>query len=192
MNDMSDLFDKLNVLVQSRLPKLRSPSRRDRSPSPGRKADRDVARLRARIESALADDDRAQAEIAELAHQIANWDAQADAALAAGQDAAARHAIRQMQRLEQRRTIAEADLGAHRRATAELIQQVNAFEAALSEARRQPIDTGSAKPPLPERLAALLEPPPRRAASAGSATPAPLDERSVEDDLVRRRARLSQ
>lgn len=188
---MASLFDKLNVLIQSRVPRLGSSSRRHPPPALGRKADRELARLRVRIDEALADDDRAQAEVDALDRQIAQWDAQADAALSTGQDAAARHAIRQMKQVEQRRTLVQADLDAHRRATAELIQQVNAFEAAVAEARRQTADTGSAKPPPEEYLADLRESL-RRGPGAAPTEPSPVDERAVEDDLARRRARLSQ
>jgi len=192
MEGMSDLFDKLNVLVQSRLPRLRGSSRRDRPPALGRQADRDLARLRARIEEALADDDRIQAEIDALSQQIADWDTQADAALASGQDAIARHAVRQMKLVEQRRTMAEADLDAHRRATADLIQQVNAFETALAEARRQPAEAGSGKPSRVDRLPAFREPLRRKTSAISDAASSPVDERAVEDDLAQRRARLSQ
>lgn len=192
MENMSDLFDKLNVLVQSRLPRLRGSSRRDRPPALGRKADRDLARLRAKIDEALADDDRAQAEIDALNQQIADWDAQADAALAAGQDATARHAVHQMKLVEQRRTIAEADLDAYRGAIADLIQQVNAFETTLAEARRQPAEAVSGKPSLVDQLPTLREPLRRNTGAASGAAPAPVDERAVEDDLAQRRARLSQ
>lgn len=188
---MSSLFDKLNVLIQSRLPRMGGSPRRRTPPALGRKADRELARLRARIEQALADDDRAQTEVAALDRQIADWDAQANAALAAGQDAVARHAIRQMKLVEQRRTMAQADLDAHRRATADLIQQVNAFETAVAEARREIAGTASAKPPLEEQLPefrSLVQ----RGPSASPVEPAPVDERAVEDDLARRRARLSQ
>lgn len=192
MEGMSDLFEKLNVLVQSRLPRLRGSSRRDRSPALGRQADRDLARLRARIDEALADDDRLQAESDALSRQIMDWDAQADAALAAGQDAIARHAVRQMKLAEQQRTMAEADLDAHRRATADLIQQVNAFETALAEARRQPAESGSGKPSLMGQIPAFREPPRRETGATSSAASSPADERAIEDDLARRRARLSQ
>lgn len=192
MVDMSDLFDKLNVLVQSRLPRLRRSSRRDRPPAPGRKADRDLARLRAKIDEALTGDDRAQAEIDALGQRIADWDAQADAALAAGQEAIARHAIRQMKRVEQQRTMAEADLDAHRRATADLIQQVNAFETALAESRRQSAETGSGTPSLVDQHPTFHEPPRWKTGAAPSADVTPVDERAIEDDLARRRARLSQ
>lgn len=192
MEDMSDLFDKLNVLVQSRLPRLRGSSQRNRPPALGRQADRDLARLRAKIDAALADDDRAQAAIDALSQQIADWDAQADAALAAGQDATARHAVRQMKLVEQRRTMAEAELDAHRRATADLIQQVNAFETALAEARRQSAEADSGKPSLVDRLPAFREPLRRKTGATSGADTAPVDERAIEDDLARRRARLSQ
>jgi len=189
---MSDLFDKLNVLMQSRLPRRRRTSRRDRPPALGRKADRDLARLRAKIDEALAEDDRAKAEIDALNGQIANWDTQADAALAAGQDATARHAVRQMKLVEQRRTMAEADLDAHRRATADLIQQVSAFETALAEARRQRTEAKHELPSLTDRLPAFREPLRRSTSASASREPAPVDERAIEDDLARRRARLSQ
>ncbi len=182
---MPNLIDKLNVLVQSRLP--RRTSRRDRRPPLGRKADRELARLRKQVEEALADDDRAEAELAALDREIRDWDAQADAALAAGQEAAARHAIRQMKLAEQRRTIAAAELDARRRATAELIRHVNVYEAALAQARRQPGE-GSIPSAEPEQS---ISPSSNRVALEAT-PPAPLDERAVDDDLARRRARLSQ
>jgi len=182
---MPNLIDKLNVLVQSRLP--RRPSRRDRRPSLGRKADRELARLRKQVEEALADDDRAEAELAALDREIRGWDAQADAALAAGQEAAARHAIRQMKLAEQRRTIAAAELDARRRATAELIRQVNVYEAALAQARQRPGESFApgAEPEQPVSFSSDRAVP-------DATPPAPLDERAVDDDLARRRARLSQ
>lgn len=188
---MASLFDKLNVLLQSHVPRLGSSARQRTPPALGRKADRELARLRARIDEALADDDRAQAEVDALDQQIADWDAQADAALASGQDAVARHAIRQMKRVEQRRVMAQADLDAQRRAIADLIQQVNAFEAAVAEARRETAGIESAKPSLEEHLSNLRKSL-RQSPDAAPAAPAEVDEQTVEDDLARRRARLSQ
>lgn len=182
---MPNLIDKLNVLVQSRLP--RRTSRRDRRPPLGRRADRELARLRKQVEQALADDDRAEAELAALDREIRDWDTQADAALAAGQEATARHAIRQMKLVEQRRAIAAAEMDVRRRATAELIRQVNVYEAALAQARQQPSDTPT---PGAEAEQPVLSGSDR--AAPGATPPAPLDERAVDDDLARRRARLSQ
>ncbi|NLE50827.1 MAG: hypothetical protein GX613_05415 [Chloroflexi bacterium] len=185
---MTNLLDKLNVLIQSRVPRLRGSPGRQVPPALGRKADRELARLRARIEEALADDDRAQAEISALDRQIADWDAQADTALEAGQDAVARHAIRQMKLVEQRRTMAQAELDAHRRATADLIQQVNAFEATVAEARRE-ISEAEAVGAEPSQNRADLRELTQRSPTA---TPAPVDDQAIEDDLARRRSRLSQ
>jgi len=187
---MTNLFDKLNVLIQSRVPRLGGTSRRRTPPARGRKADRELAHLRGRIEEALADDDRAQAEVNALEQQVADWDAQADAALAAGQDAVARHAIRQMKLAEQRLTMAKADLEAHRRATAELISQVNAFETAIQEARREIAGAEDRETSLLEQLPDLRAPFRRTTAKPPAAEP--VDERAVEDDLARRRARLSE
>lgn len=187
---MTNLFDKLNVLIQSRVPRIGGSSRRGTPPALGRKADRELARLRARIEEALADDDRAQAEVQALAQQAADWDAQADAALDSGQDAVARHAIRQMKLAEQRLTMAQADLDAHRRATADLIQQVNAFETALTAARREIAGSEAKESSLLEKLPDLRAPFRRAADSPSPADP--VDERAVEDDLARRRSRLSE
>jgi chromosome segregation ATPase len=194
-----NLTDKLNTLIRSRVQGAiddLNPRRRDQPLKPGKNIDREVAALRQRINQALDDEDRMTAEIGALQGQVADWDQQADHALSRGDEAAARHAVRQMQLVQQHQTMLEADLAQHRYATSELISRVNELEARAAEAR-QP-SKGAVKPEDPdeESLSARISqarsaaaPQPR---AAKPDAPAQVDEQMIEDDLARRRARLSQ
>jgi phage shock protein A len=202
---MSSLIDKLNVLVKSSVHGVLgddSPgAKRHGAPLSqarlGKDIDREIAALRQQVDSALDDEDRMEADIQTQQRQIADWDQQADQALTKGDEATARYAVRQMQ-LEQRRlTMLEADLAQHRLSTSELIQRVNELEAMVAEARRQQ-QAASAQDTSDESLAARLRRARQQAAQPEAesprlaASPDEVDERAVDDDLARRRARLSQ
>jgi phage shock protein A len=202
---MSSLIDKLNVLVKSSVHGVLgddSPSskRHGGSLSParlGKDIDHEIAALRQQVDSALDGEDRMEADIQTLQRQIADWDRQADQALTQGDEATARYAVRQMQ-LEQRRlAMLEADLAQHRISASELIQRVNELEAVVAEARRRQQDT-PAQDTADESLAARLRRARQQATQSEAesplpkASPAEVDERTVDDDLARRRARLSQ
>ena len=184
---MPGILDKLNVLVKANLNQWR---RREAAPT-GAPVKADVAAMRQQIERALAEDDRFVQALAEVQQAIDHWDRRADEALTRGDEATARHAIRQVQLKQQALTLLEADRTRHRMATLELIHQVNALEVLLAEAQRQqppeaPPDTGLAAhlDQARDALARLSHPP-------DEAEPSAVDEQAVEDDLARRRARLS-
>lgn len=209
---MARLVDKFNVLLKSSVNNVLKDITTRRSddtppPRPGKDADKNLARLRQQIDSALDQEDRTTAEIAEMTRQIAEWDRQADAALQSGDDNTARQLVRKIQRAQQRRAMLEADLDQHQRSTSELIRHVNEYEAVIAEARQQnasdsqqaPVDnTDNDTESLSERLRKVRNnatdnhPP---APSIRVATPAEneerLDEQAIEDDLARRRNRLS-
>ncbi|HVO68856.1 MAG TPA: PspA/IM30 family protein [Aggregatilineaceae bacterium] len=202
---MSSLIDKLNVLVKSSVhgvlgddsPGLR---RHGGSLSParlGKDIDHEIGALRQQVDSALDSEDHMEADIQTLQRQIADWDQQADQALTQGNEATARYAARQMQLEQRRRAMLEADLAQHRISTSELIQRVNELETVVAEARRRQPDT-PAQDTADESLAARLRQARQQAAQSEAESPLPkaspveVDERAVDDDLARRRARLSQ
>ena len=159
--------------------------------------DREIVALRQHIDEALNEEDRMTAEIDALQRQIADWDQQADRALTAGDDATARHAVRQVQLLQQRLAMLEAELAQHRFSASELISRVNELEALVAEARRQeqtapPADDDSAEGSLSARLRQAREETSAPQTNVKPKTPTVVDEQAVEDDLARRRARLSQ
>jgi chromosome segregation ATPase len=202
---MSSLIDKLNVLVKSSVHGVLgddSPGskRHGESLSParlGKDIDHEIAALRQQVDTALDGEDRMEADIQTLRRRIADWDQQADRALTQGDEATARYAVRQMQ-LEQRRlAMLEADLAQHRVSTSELIQRVNELEAVVAEARRRQQDT-PAQDTADDSLAARLRRARQQATQSEAespphkASPVEVDERTVDHDLARRRARLSQ
>ncbi len=194
---MAKLRDKLNVLVQSGLrgalpgdrPKRRKPS----------DLDRQVSALRAEIDQALEAEDQMTSAIAALDFEIQTWDQQADAALQRGDEAGARHAVHQMQLAQQRKGLLEADLAQHRYTTSDLIRRVNTLEAVLAESRT----TNASTPPAAakdrpaedrahtEQRSARLSEDIAVAQSAPAAIDDSATEQAIEDDLARRRARLS-
>jgi phage shock protein A len=188
-----NLTDKLNTLIRSRVQgAVDDLKRQDRPSKPGKNADRDIAALRQQINRALDEEDRITAEIGALQGQIEDWDQQADLALTRGDEAAARHAVRQMQLVQQHQAMVEADLAQHRYSTSELISRANELEARVAEVRQASKDAPA--DPEEERLSARLsQPRPEAAAQPPDAKPeAAVDEKAIEDDLARRRARLSQ
>jgi chromosome segregation ATPase len=203
---MAKLIDKLNTLVRASVQGALggdAPERSRRGKSPSRKRrgkdiDRDIAALREQVNQALDDEDRMAAEIAAQQRQVADWDRQADAALQKGDESGARHAIRQMQLQQQRAAMVEAELAQHRFSTSELISRVNELEAVVATARQQPPspapDEDADDEPLSARLrqASQATVRPSLAVEPPSAAPEVVDEQAVEDDLARRRARLSQ
>jgi chromosome segregation ATPase len=195
-----NIINKLNTLLQSgvrgAVDDLTHPLRRDPS-APiklGKNIDHEIAALRQQIDAALDDEERMAAEIGALRRQIAEADQQADRALSKGDEAAARHILQQMQRQQQRQAMLEAELAEHRFSTSELISRVNALEAVVAQAQQQqaappPDDTDDDS--LSIRLSRIREEAAAQPTSAPQETPVVVDERAIEDDLARRRARLS-
>ncbi len=205
---MPSLKDKLNALVRASVRGVlgddpdRSRSRRpssSRAPL-GKELDREIAALRERIDAALDHEEHIQAEIEGLQRQIAELDQQADDALAAGDEATARHAVRQLQLQRQHLAIYEADLAQHRQSTSELISRVNELEATVAAARQEQATAEPDESGQDDSLSARLRQA-RQKATGQAEIPSPsrpaskaptVDDDQVEDDLARRRARLSQ
>jgi phage shock protein A len=114
--------------------------------------------------------------------------------VAKGDEATSRHAIRQMQTLQQRLGMLQAELAEHRISTGALISRVNELEAVVAEARRkQQGDAPSHEPDsLRERLSKIRGTAATTPVPPAAETPKVVNEQEVEADLARRRARLSQ
>lgn len=211
---MDDFFRKVNVLVRAGVTDLLSGNRAGRraadAPRPdklGGDADRELAALRARINQALDYEDELRARVNALQAESARWDAQTDAFIQGGQDESARYAAAQFRSAQQRSAMAEADLREHQLVTQELILRVNELDAAVADARQREGSAGAEAETLGERTADILRDMRAKAAElgemisaraappgAGAAQDAPqgdVDSQAVEDDLARRRDRLS-
>ncbi|GIK28535.1 MAG: PspA/IM30 family protein [Chloroflexi bacterium] len=127
---MYDLLKKLNTLVSAQVNDLTT-----RLPHLERKPDldRQVVELRERVAAALEHEDKLRAQVAQLQQEIAGLDARVDAAIQAGQEGAARALLEEIQRLQKRLAMAEADLRQHQNAAADLIVRVNALESAVGD-----------------------------------------------------------
>ena len=155
---MTDLFKKLNTLMKAGLNDLLgddlavgAPRRKPITPERlGKDVDREISALRQRVNEAVDYEGALRQQVETLASEVARWDQQADDAVAAGSDVAARHAIDQMQRAEQRLNMARADLREHQLVTQELIQRVNTLEAVVADARRQQQAEADEVPPPAE------------------------------------------
>jgi phage shock protein A len=198
---MADLISKLNVLVKASLQGVLGddPDRAGRRSVPplGKDIDREIIALRQQIESAFDHEDQIKAQIDALQREAADWDRQADEALARGDEATARYAIRQQQTKQQQTTLLEADLAQHRISASELIHRVNALEAIVAEARQQqktaPETDEAPEHSLSARLRHVREIFQTQEAATITQDDVPqVDDQAVEDDLAQRRARLSQ
>ncbi|GAB4409978.1 MAG: hypothetical protein Kow00106_03710 [Anaerolineae bacterium] len=191
---MPGLREKLRVLVQASL----RGERRESAPSL-RKAGAEVVSLRQQIARALDDEDRLQQSIEAAAAQIAALDRQADEALARGDEATARRLVGELQRRRRQVSLLEADLAQHQYVTADLIRRVNTLEALVAQAQQAAGRTEARDEddvPLAERIRQAHRDIARRVETLRTTEAPPtadaLDEQAVEDDLARRRARLSQ
>lgn len=242
---MSDLIDKLNVLLRANLDTFLGRSGEDATPPKrlppeqlGKDVDREIAALRRQIDAALNKEEDIKARLEGLRGQIEQYDHAADAALERGDEGAARATVQQMQAARKRAAALELELGRHRDSTFDLIQHVNTLEAMVSDARHAEAQTASAdRPPaepqtanrpqaqdkergqaapLPGKTATELlsdmlrsvrerveeavttkqDSAPRPEPKPGtvpvsSGPPSPGDDAEVDEDLARRRARLS-
>lgn len=142
---MDDLFKKLNTLIRATAPDIKpSLPRRDSPPD----LDRQVYDLRQRINSALEHEDDLMATVRQLSDTAQRLDSDADAALAQGDEATARHLLAQLNRTQQRLAMAQADLEQHRLSVQDLISRVNLLEATLADHRHasQPAPPPAADP----------------------------------------------
>jgi chromosome segregation ATPase len=196
-NVMNDLFKKLNVLVKSSLNDLVGEGSSRPSSAPrrlGKDIDREVAALRQRVNDALDYEDELKTRIATLEDEVARFDEQADEALRQQREEQARYVVEQMQRSQQRLTMARADLREHQLVAQELMQRVNTLEAYVAEARRAQQDASeAASGGLADTLRSVREKLTREALPPQDSVEehrAP-DVKAIEDDLERRRQRLS-
>jgi hypothetical protein len=194
---MNDLFKKLNVLVRSSLNDLIGGEPGRRAPSPqrlGKGIDREIAALRQRVNDAFAYEDELKTRISVLEGEVARFDQQADEAVQQRREEQARYIIEQMQRAQQRLAMARADLREHQLVSQELLQRVNTLESYVAEARRvqqdapEPASGGLADMLRSAREKLTNEVLPRQETASRDEAP---DEQAVEDDLERRRQRLS-
>lgn len=209
---MTRLLNKLNVLVKSNLrnilPDLDTQrAKRDATSDhkPGTNLDQQISLLRKRINAALDQEEETRAELDAMQQQIAEWDAEADRALQAGDETTARYNIRQIQLTHQQHALLAADLDQHRRSTAELIREVNALEAAVAQAQQTQLDAGTDEASLADRLhrarqKATGQTSAERPTTTHATNPEThiletdtpeVDAQTIEDDLNRRRKRLS-
>ena len=204
---MADLFRKLNTLVKSNVGDLTPDNFRQRLPGLGKDMDREIAGLRERINEAIEHEDTLQKRVVELRQEVEQFDQQADEAVKQGNDAQARHLIAQMQRTQQRLTMAESDLQAHQLIAQELIQKVNLLEATVADVRREkaeeqapPEDVGEQSTietltnvlkEAQEKIASRVAQPETPTDERLTETDQPVDEARVDDDLDARRNRLS-
>jgi phage shock protein A len=204
---MSDLFQKLNILIRSGLRELTQleqidlDSLRDlisRRPSDAETLNREVTLLRGRINDALDYETKLVEQVVVLQQQAAKEDNEADAAVAAGNQDAARRFAEQYARTQQRLSMAESDLQLHRIATQELILRVNQLDAVVAEAQHK--EQAAAVPsPTPKTqsepsVADVLRNAREQVDASPTNTPAdakPADPKAIEADLDRRRQRLT-
>lgn len=202
---MNDFLRKLNVLVKSSLHDLldsEGEARRPRISSD--KLGSDVKLLRQRVDDALKYEDELVMRVESLQAEVERVDGQADEAMAQGQEDTARRHVEELQRLQNRLAMAESDLREHRLVTQELISRVNQLEAVADEARRREPSEGTGIEPL-ERAGQMMADVLRemrdrihelneasgRAESESRGEVSPANEDTVDDDLARRRERLS-
>ncbi|MHB8625631.1 MAG: PspA/IM30 family protein [Aggregatilineales bacterium] len=186
------------------------------SPISDREIDAQLGTLRQQIDVALNAEDGMQKRLDDANAQIDALDRQVDAALLDGNDTQARTLTQQLQRQRQQAATLAADLEDHRRATSSLIEQVNELEALVSDARAR--DTMNQGEPLPSEKVLADQPPVQAESQAvpvsirvpinrpapppNPATPAkpansppsaapPASSTDTDDELARRRARLS-
>jgi chromosome segregation ATPase len=138
---MSDLIDKLNMLVRSRVNSVLGgggsgfDARRDDPDKPINlnELEREIREMRKHIEDALNTEDEMQRKLEEATAQAVAFDQQADAALANGEDDTARQFVQQYQKAQRSAETLASELDLHRRATSQLIEQVNKLEAVVAD-----------------------------------------------------------
>lgn len=142
-------LEKLNVLVHATINDFAGDIG-SRLPVPPNQVSpalsQEVEELRKKVNDALIYEEQLESEIQKLADQIAQLDQTADEAIAGGDEARARRLIQKRRRLENDMAIRQADLDQHRRATAELISNVNYFESLVGDLSRQDSASEPEKP----------------------------------------------
>jgi chromosome segregation ATPase len=202
---MTDLFEKLNVLVRSGLRDLVGRDQFDLDSlrhiltpeRQGKDFDREVAALRQRVNEAIDYEGELQSRVEQLTAEVERLDAEADSAVAENRQEQARALIDQMERAKQRLAMADSDLRAHRSVTQELIGRVNMLEAVVADAKaqQQPAQPPTNDTSAPATNAAdVLREAREQAGQPVVVNPTmlkPTSSKSDEDDLELRRQRLS-
>lgn len=150
----------MNAKLNAMLENAGDSTRRRLGLKKARNLDAQVKQLRERVAAATAHETTLRQQVDSLYAEVDRLDQQADAAVRDGDDATARQLIGQMQRVQQRLTMAEADLDRHQLVAEELIQQVTALEVAITEAKATEAAAAdkptpvTPKPLTPEEVAA--------------------------------------
>jgi phage shock protein A len=185
---MYDLLKKLNTLVSAQVNDLAS-DLASRLPNIERKPDldRQVAELRQRVAAALEHEDRLRAQVNALQQEIAGLDARIDAAIQAGHEASARTLLEEVQRLQKRLGLAEADLRQHQTAAADLIIRVNELESAVGDLKsdRKAVPTEAPRVATAKGSVTDYMPPVAEEAPEKSAPAAPVEDRPLETGTPR-------
>jgi phage shock protein A len=143
---MTNLFKKISTLVKATINDTLDVSSEPAVTRLDRRVEKDIKRLRQRINDAIAFEDELQGNIAALEVEIQQLDRQADEAVQSGNEDQARRAIQGLTHARRRLEMAGADLREHRLVTQELIRQVNAMEAAVADARRDEAAKSGSEP----------------------------------------------
>lgn len=193
---MARLFNKLNTLLRASIEGFLEDdlrlSRGRRDALRGKALDREIAALRREINTALDYEDELQTRIDALRQDASDLDLQADNALLARQEDAARQALAQLKRTEQQIAMLEADLAQHRQHVAALMDRVNVLEGLAAEAAPagganvEPVTAEQTSPPATVQVTASG---PDETAGTSSATspPPPV----TDEELAARRRRLT-
>lgn len=209
---MNNFFDKLNTLIRVKLSDLlgdNPTTKADTSQTIAHVA-KDAEDLRARVNDAIDYEYRLQTKIGDIQQQLSTLNRQADDATKQGNDAMARYFIEKIQRLQDRLATIEADLHEHQQVAQDLILKVNTLEATIAD-----IQTAQAHPPTEEvqppkqvtdKFSELVNDAQKRIHAVGEkirvrketldselaeTPPSANMEADIEDDLARRRDRLS-
>jgi len=219
MNDFFDKLNtiirvKLSDLLGESKP---SASSGDGSSSTIGQVTKDAENLRARVNDAIGYEDKLQTQIADIHKQLGILNRQADDATQKGNEAMARHFIEKIGQLQNRLAILEKDLHEHQVLAQDLIQKVSTLESTIADIQSQATTTSQnqdvvAQKTTADKFSELVNDAQRRINALGekikarkdtlqselempSVSDVPLSNKpsdaEVEDDLERRRNRLS-
>lgn len=189
----------------------------DTPPTTMQQVTKDAENLRARVNDAVGYEDKLQAQINDIHKQLGTLNRQADEATQKGNEAMARYFIEKIEQLQTRLATLEKDLQEHQHLAQELIQKVAVLETTIADIQSQtstttplPQETGVQKTTA-DKFSELVNDAQRRINALGekikarretlqseiempTVTEIPSNKPSegdVEDDLERRRNRLS-
>ena len=191
---VTDLFRKLNVLVRASINEVledaqkavTAPLQRIPAHRLGAGIEREVSKLREQVNHALDFENELQARVGQIQQEVTSLDAQADAAVANGQEDQARYLLERMTRAQQRMAMTEADLRDHRIAVQELILRVNELDATISEAQHAQAHPTDKVPPAAPAIAPAARPssatPATPPSAKGNVPPAPTTRLTVQQE----------